>query len=500
MSKGASTPGQKPGAEQRTTLDDSGYVTFKEECIYTVPQERLDELEKKKSYVQTKIEELGGNINHVQAPRLELNVNGRGPPTVIAPFNFKGGVGKTTITINLAAELAKTHRVLIFDCDPQCNLTSFFVPAETHPHGLDDGESEAVLDSAFSATDKTVVCDVLQKKAIKDSVSTASLGNEIYSRAGIKNIMDPLGRMFKGRSDDVEFSRAYLCAEPFELKDRLLIVPGSPMLYDLDAKLNKIPDDQEYKCKTSFSALFRQAAWAVQADFVLVDCGPASSLLNKCILLACDYILPPSFGDYFSLSSMHNFLNSLYPAIVEELDCINKAAKAKDLKEYLPVLVSKGYVAPKNAPKILPFIITNYKTCGLASAREVKEKEESDSDMYKPDPKKVTHAYGKFIAAMDKLVNAPNVFPEETKTMLCPDGQCMVLPLFKQMTKVIPFSQEWAVPGTLLTQSWFKQYHDSLPPSQRISDKEKKLVLKEAEYLISRMHWLACLLERNKSA
>jgi cellulose biosynthesis protein BcsQ len=43
---------------------------------------------------------------------------------VISLFNHKGGVSKTTTTFNLGWMLArKGQRVIIVDCDPQCNLT-----------------------------------------------------------------------------------------------------------------------------------------------------------------------------------------------------------------------------------------------------------------------------------------------------------------------------------------------------------------------------------------
>ncbi|HVP87573.1 MAG TPA: ParA family protein [Casimicrobiaceae bacterium] len=55
---------------------------------------------------------------------------------VIAVFNQKGGVGKTTTTLNLLAGIAQRgHRPLGIDLDPQAHLSSVF---DTHPRLADD--------------------------------------------------------------------------------------------------------------------------------------------------------------------------------------------------------------------------------------------------------------------------------------------------------------------------------------------------------------------------
>jgi chromosome partitioning protein len=62
---------------------------------------------------------------------------------IIAVFNQSGGVGKTTLTMNLGYQMAqRNHRVLLVDMDPQASLTAFM---GLEPYDLEQTIAESLL-------------------------------------------------------------------------------------------------------------------------------------------------------------------------------------------------------------------------------------------------------------------------------------------------------------------------------------------------------------------
>jgi chromosome partitioning protein len=119
-------------------------------------------------------------------------VTTHGPATIIALCNQKGGVGKTTATINLGAALAETgRRVLLVDFDPQGSLS---VGLGVNPHTLEHSiynlllSGEVGVDDVISASNVAGL-DVLPSN-IDLSAAEVQLVSEVAREQALLRVLE----------------------------------------------------------------------------------------------------------------------------------------------------------------------------------------------------------------------------------------------------------------------------------------------------------------------
>lgn len=184
-------------------------------------------------------------------------------------FNNKGGVGKTTLTCNLASFIAQEFgkRVLVVDCDPQCNSTQLIM-------GVDEA-AELYLSNEDSPA-ITTIRDVL--KPIEDGDSTI----------------------------DVDIRVLPANSNRFDVD----LLPGHPHFAIIEDRLGTAWGELRARQKPGF----RQTNWnsalsaslSEQYDLAIYDLGPSLGSINRSVLMGCKHFLTPLGSDVFSIIGVKN--------------------------------------------------------------------------------------------------------------------------------------------------------------------------------------------------
>jgi cellulose biosynthesis protein BcsQ len=182
----------------------------------------------------------------------------------IALFNHKGGVGKTTLTVNIAAALGSMgKRVLLVDADPQCNLTSYLISEDVLDTWLDES------DTPKGMTLWTALRPIAQ--------ATGDLQEIKPVEPGIR---------------------------------RVLLLPGDIRMSDFEQELTQMWSDcfqrklKGLRGTSALSQLVNYVSASHSIDYVFYDCGPNVGPLNRAILLDCNFFIVPAACDLFSIRAI----------------------------------------------------------------------------------------------------------------------------------------------------------------------------------------------------
>ncbi|HIK36800.1 MAG: ParA family protein [Geminocystis sp.] len=186
---------------------------------------------------------------------------------IISTVNMKGGVGKTTLTVNLAACLAKAYnkKVLVLDLDSQISATLSLLP----PHEF----------GKLRKNRKTLsyLLDLAVTSNLHSKLPTTDL------------IISPLSNL----------SQLHLLPGDIELYDEYLI---SEKLHQQAIQENKA-SDFEGVWNNFESLLLQDILKPVVAnyDFIILDCAPGYNILTRSALAASDFYILPARPEFLSL-------------------------------------------------------------------------------------------------------------------------------------------------------------------------------------------------------
>lgn len=208
---------------------------------------------------------------------------------ITSVINYKGGVGKTSVTANLAAELAwRGYKVLLLDMDPQASLTFSFVQPE-------------VWKKVYEQT-RTI-------KVWFDSMSEdrpVELAKLIFTPQKVNGVVRHSG---KGGQLDLIASHLGLINVDLELATEL----GGASLQ---------------QAKTKYLKVHRRLAEGLKSinadkyDVVLLDCPPNFNIVTKNAIVASDTILVPAKPDYLSTLGIDYLRLSVKKLVAEYNDFI----------------------------------------------------------------------------------------------------------------------------------------------------------------------------------
>jgi chromosome partitioning protein len=213
---------------------------------------------------------------------------------VVSVINYKGGVGKTTLTANIGAALAfMGRRVLLIDLDPQTSLTFSFYRPEEWEHRLAPSRT---IKRWYDTTDEHA------PTRLADLVSTPQRVNERVKEHG-------------GRLD---------------------LIASHLDLINIDLELAaELGGGTWSKSQANYLKTHRRLADGLSSedfeeyDVALIDCAPNFNITTKTAIVASTHLLVPARPDYLSTLGLTYLVKKTGDLVGDYNACVESRAGQK---------------------------------------------------------------------------------------------------------------------------------------------------------------------------
>lgn len=223
---------------------------------------------------------------------------------VVSVINYKGGVGKTTLTANLATSLAlEGKKVLIIDLDPQANLTFSFISVEEWAANYQDNKTLRNLFKSFM--DRENLPKMSSLLAVPNIVNSCfKTGGELHllcSHLGLIDIDIDLASNLGGGSSRQQ-------------------IESFLSVYSI--------------LKKSIQELLKETERAY--DLIIIDCPPNLGVVTKNAIVASDYYIIPAKPDYLSTLGINELVKHINELKEDYNENVNKSVNSYE--SILPTL------------------------------------------------------------------------------------------------------------------------------------------------------------------
>lgn len=213
---------------------------------------------------------------------------------VISFMNMKGGVGKTTVCVNLAHCLSeyKDKKVLVIDLDPQSNTSQYMLGKENYKSVI---ENNKTIFSIYS--------DIVNNPINYNVVS----GDEDSEDREI-------------RFEDIVFS----------IGTKLDIIPG-------DLNLVKISQGVDASIILTLKNFLDANRVLEKYNYIFIDCPPTQSIYTSSALIVSDYYILPVKPDFLSsigIDIMKNIIKNHNRTSSKKVKCLGIILNMVHKSEY----------------------------------------------------------------------------------------------------------------------------------------------------------------------